>query len=138
LPVFLYDEEHNGIGLIHVGWKGSQTNIVGQAIKLIKKQWQADPEDVKVAFGPAIHSCCYEVGSEFQDLFPESLITRNSRHYLDLPQITRNQLLSCGVDKTNIFDCEICTCCDQRFFSFRREGKKAGRMISLIMLKEKL
>jgi len=136
LSVFLYDEKHNGIGLIHVGWRGSQTNIVGQAIKLIKKQWQAYPKDIKVAFGPAIRSCCYEVGGEFKDFFPEDLIARNSRYYLDLPQMTRNQLLFCGVDKTNIYDCEICTCCDPSFFSFRREGNNTGRMISLMMIKK--
>jgi len=135
LSVFLYDEKHNGIGLVHVGWKGILSNIAGQAIKLIKKQWQADPEDVKITFGPAIRSCCYEVGGEFQEFFPEDLIARNSRNYLDLPQITSDQLLACGVEKTNIYDCDICTCCDPNYFSFRREGNDAGRMISLIMLK---
>lgn len=138
LPVFLYDEKHNGIGLIHVGWKGGQANIVGQAIKLIKKQWQADPKNVKVTFGPAIRSCCYEVGGEFQGFFPKDLAARNSRYYLDLPQMIRNQLLSCGVNETNIYDCDICTCCDPGFFSFRREGEGAGRMISLIMIRRQL
>ena len=103
----------------------------------MNEQWQTDPKDIKIAFGPAIRSCCYEVGSEFQEFFPEDCISRDNRHYLDLPQMTHDQLLSAGVDKTNICDCGICTCCDSNYFSFRREGNDAGRMISLIMLKEK-
>ena len=136
LPVFLYDEKQYGIGLVHVGWKGSQKNIVGQTIKLMNEQWQTNPKDIKAAFGPGIRSCCYEVGSEFQEFFPEDCIMRDNRHYLDLSQMTHDQLLSEGVEKTNIFDCGICTCCDSNYFSFRREGNDAGRMISLIMLKE--
>ena len=137
LSVFLYDEKQKSIGLIHVGWKGGQKNIARQTIKLMKKQWQTDPKNIQVAFGPAIRSCCYEVGSKFQDYFPGDLIVRDGRYYLDLPQMVHNQLLSCGVLSTNIFDCGICTCCDQSYFSFRRESNDAGRMISLIMIKNK-
>jgi len=136
LSVFLYDEKQYGIGLLHVGWKGSQKNIIGQTIKLMNEQWQTDPKDIKAAFGPAIRSCCYEVGSEFQELFPENCIMRDNRYYLDLNQMAHDQLLTEGVDKINIFDCDICTCCDSKYFSFRRESVRAGRMISLIMIKE--
>jgi len=136
LSVFLYDEKRYSIGLIHVGWKGSQKNIVGQTIKLMNKQWQTNPKDIKIAFGPAIRSCCYEVGSEFQEFFPQDCITRDNRYYLDLSQMTHDQLLSAGVEKRNIFDCDICTCCDLSYFSFRREGNDTGRMISIMMIKK--
>ena len=136
LSVFLYDEKRCSIGLIHVGWKGSQKNIVGQTIKLMTEQWQTDPKTIKVVFGPAIRSCCYEVGDEFQEFFPKELIARDNQYFLDLPQMTQDQLLSAGVEKVNIVDCEICTCCDSNYFSFRREGEKAGRMISIMMIKK--
>jgi len=136
LSVFLYDEKQCGIGLIHVGWKGSQKNIVGQTINLMIEQWQTDPKNIKVVFGPAIRSCCYEVGDEFQEFFPKKLIARDNQHFLDLPQMTQDQLLSAGVEKVNIVDCEICTCCDSNYFSFRREGEKAGRMISIMMIEK--
>lgn len=136
LPVFIYDEKQRGIGLIHVGWKGSQKNIIGQAIELMKKRWSADPENIKVGLGPAIRPCCYEVGSEFQDIFPKNCIVRDDHYYLDLPQMTRDQLLLRGVSETNIFDCDLCTCCEPNYFSFRGESKNSGRMISLMMIKE--
>jgi len=137
LPLFLYDEKQKGVGLIHVGWKGCQKNIVEQTIELMKKKWQSDPKDIKVAFGPTIRSCCYEVGCEFQELFPQELIIRNDQYFLDLPRIAFNQLLASGINRGNICDCEFCTYCNLNYFSFRREGEGAGRMISIIMMKNK-
>jgi len=137
LPVFLFDEKQEGIGLIHVGWRGCQKNIIGKAVKLMEKEWRSNPRDIKVSFGPGIRCCCYEVGNEFQEYFPEELISRNGRYYLDLPKVNYGQLTECGIERKNIFDCGICTCCDKNYFSNRRDGKKAGRMISLIMLRKK-
>jgi len=136
LPVFLFDEKQLGIGLIHVGWKGYQKNIIGQAVKLIEKQWRSNLADIKVLFGPAMRSCCYEVSNEFFKYFPDEVILRNGRHYLDLISMNQNQLVRLGMRKENIFDCGICTCCDKNYFSHRREGELAGRMISLIMINE--
>ena len=138
LPVFLYDQQRKGIGLIHAGWRGVQKNIVGRAVGLMREQWRSDPKNIKAAFGPSIRGCCYEVGKEFEDYFPGQLISRESRCYLDLFQVCYAQLMDSGVKKGNISDCGVCTCCDQNYFSFRREGQLAGRMISLIMLKEQL
>ncbi len=136
VPVFLFDEKKFGIGLIHVGWKGYQKNIVRQTIERMEKQWRSDPRDIKVHFGPSIRSCCYEIGNEFLEYFPNEVMSRDGRLYLDLIGMNQNQLVRLGVRKENISDCGICTCCDKNYFSHRREGESAGRMISLIMLNE--
>ena len=136
LPVFLCDDNTNSIGLIHVGWKGDQKNILEQTIRLMNSEWNVSPEKLKVVFGPSIHSCCYEVGGEFRDFFPGGITIRDSRYYFDLPQTARRQLLACGVKDVNIFKCDVCTFCESSCFSFRREGERAGRMISLMMLKK--
>ncbi|MDE2010026.1 MAG: polyphenol oxidase family protein, partial [Candidatus Omnitrophica bacterium] len=54
--------------------------------------------------------------------------------YADMMAANRDQLLQAGVPKENIFDSGLCTCCNTNYFSFRRDGPKAGRMISLMML----
>lgn len=137
LPVFLFDEKQGGIGLVHVGWRGLQNSIIRQAVLLMQEQWGSDPQDIKVVFGPSIRSCCYEVGKEFKKHFPGQLISRDSHLFLDLPKVNFAQLTALGVKKENISDCNICTCCDQNYFSLRRENTLAGRMISLIMMKGK-
>jgi len=135
LSIFIHDPKHKAIGLIHAGWKGSQKRIVVGAVRQMKKIFKTKPKDLRVVFGPAIRSCCYEVKREFQKYFPKEVARRANRFYLDLPFVNRRQLIEMGVSAKHIHDCNICTCCDRQFFSYRREGRKAGRMISLLMLK---
>ena len=135
LSVFIFDPQRNGIALVHAGWRGTKDSIVPHTIEKIKTGWGSSPKDLKVALGPCIRSCCYQVGREFKDFFPQEVLSKKNGLYLDLPLVNRRQLLEAGVTEANIFDCSICTCCDERFFSHRREGEKAGRMISVMMLK---
>ena len=93
------------------------------------------PAELRVGFGPAIRDCCYEVKEDFKGFFSGGLLKREKRYYLDLAGINRAQLLEVGVSEDNILDCAICTSCqNHRFFSFRKEGKSCGRMLSVIML----
>ena len=91
-----------------------------------------------MGFGPAIRKCCYEVEEKFTQLFKSGIIKKKNKTYLDLIANNKGQLLKSGVRRKNILDSGICTCCeDKDFFSFRREGDRAGRMMSVIMLKGK-
>ncbi|HLD70224.1 MAG TPA: peptidoglycan editing factor PgeF, partial [Candidatus Omnitrophota bacterium] len=135
LPVFIFDPKKNCIGVAHAGWRGSEKQIAVKAVKLMKEYWACASEDLQIAFGPAIRSCCYEVGPEFKTFFPAEILERNNKLFLDLIAVNRNQLLRYGIEAENIFDSEVCTCCDAANFSYRREGKAAGRHISVIVLK---
>lgn len=136
LPIFLYDPQRPAIGLTHAGWQGSRQNIVACAVKLMQEKFDTKPGDLFVGLGPAIRDCCYEVGREFSGYFTSGLIQRSGRYYLDLPGINRQQLLGLGVKTSRIFDSGTCTSCQNAdFFSYRRQGKACGRMMSVIMLK---
>ena len=89
---------------------------------------------LKVVLGPSIRECCYQVGEEFRDYFPSHVRDRDGHLYADVIAANRDQLLQAGVRQENIIDSGICTCCNKNYFSFRRDGEKAGRMISLMML----
>jgi len=137
LPVFLCDPVRAVIGLVHAGWKGSRQKIVRRAVELMMERQGSEPGTLQAAFGPAIGPCCYEVGEEFKDSFPEAVPTRDGHCYLDLPQVNAAQLRAVGILEKNIHRSGICTCCDQNYFSYRRDGKAAGRMISMMMLTDK-
>jgi len=137
LPVFFYDPRQEGIGMVHVGWRGAQKKIVPRAVEMMQQQWSTDPKNITIVFGPAIHSCCYEVSKEFNQYFPKEVEMREDRYYLDLPRVVEHQLIVLGVGKENIRHDGICTCCNENYFSYRREGEKTGRMISLIALMSK-
>ncbi len=137
LPIFLYDPKHQGIALLHAGWRSSQKGIIANAVYLMKKSWGTKAKDLKVVFGPAIQECCYQVGSEFRKYFPKDVTKKGKNYFLDLPRVNRRQLTKMGIKRNNVFDCARCTCCDPKLFSFRREGEKAGRMASVMILKSK-
>lgn len=136
LAIFLYDPRNEVIGLLHAGWRGTQQRISAQAVALMREQWDSDPKDLRVAFGPAIRSCCYRVGASFLEHFPKETVKRKQGYFFDLPGANKDQLVGAGVDAANIADCSVCTCCDVTCFSYRRERESAGRMISVMMLKK--
>jgi YfiH family protein len=136
LSVFLYDRGAPAIGLVHAGWRGTKENITPGTLQLMLHQFNSKISDVYVGFGPAIRECCYEVGKEFFELFPDNLYERDNRYYLDLVKINKRQLLDLGVRQENILDSGICTSCsNDKFFSYRKEGNACARMMSVIMLR---
>jgi hypothetical protein len=136
LSVFLFDPARPAIGLIHAGWRSSKENIVMRAVELMRSKFNTRAEDLISGFGPSIGGCCYEVSAEFRDYFPADLSENAGRLYLDLVSANKKQLTAAGLKKENISGANACThCASDDFFSFRREGKGTGRMLSVIMLK---
>ncbi len=136
LSVFLYDPIKPAVGLVHAGWRSSKENIVSAALELMRARFKTNPPELYVGFGPRIRNCCYEVTSEFKGNFTTGLTERQGRLYLDLAQVNRKQLIDSGVRPEKILDPGICTACGKEdLFSFRREGKDCGRILSVIMLK---
>ncbi len=133
LPVFLFAPRRGVIGLVHAGWRGTRLGVTARAVEKLAREGEEDPREIRAAFGPAIRSCCYEVARRFLRYFPGHVKRRGGRYYLDLAAANRAQLTKAGIRPANIYDTGICTCCDKRFFSYRREGRGAGRMISVIM-----
>jgi len=136
LSVFLFDRVNKAIGLVHAGWRSSRAEISVKAVQLMKKNFNTLPENICIGFGPGIRECCHEVGEEFKNFFDYGLTKRNNRYYLDLSEVNKRQFLELGVKAANIFDSGICTSCRNKdFFSFRKEEKRCGRMISVAMLR---
>ena len=101
----------------------------------MQNKFGSQPKDLFVGFGPSIRSCCFEVGEDFKSNFAFGLLHKEGRIFMDIVLINQRQLVDCGVREENIFDPALCTYSDKDFFSFRKEAKAAGRMISVMMLK---
>jgi len=83
--------------------------------------------------GPAIHSCCYNVGREFHDYFDKSfLLPRNGQLFFNLPAVIKRQLLSEGVVLENIEISDQCTRCSGRVFPSYRRNKTRQRVWNII------
>jgi YfiH family protein len=128
VPVLLADPVTRTVAAIHAGWRGTAAHIVEEAIAVMSAKWQTRPEDVRAAVGPSIGPCCYEVGAEVAHHFDVHV---TEKIHLDLPLENEKQLRLAGV--RDIWASRECTfCAATRFFSWRREQERAGRMISFI------
>ncbi len=135
-PVFYSFPEHPAVGLAHVGWRGARAGLPAGLLAEARSQFGARAASARVALGPCLRRCCYEVGAEFEAFFP-GFVGPDARgvRRLDLAGAIRSQLEGSGVAPGAISDCGICTACDrQRCFSYRREGAGAGRNISMVLI----
>jgi polyphenol oxidase len=135
LSILLYDPVSKCIGAVHAGWKGTKERIVTETLLAMNREYGTNAQAVKIVFGPCIRRCCYEVGAEFGEYFPDEVFVKGTSFHFDLPLANKNQLLEAGVSEDNIHDGELCTFCSNEYHSYRRDNDAAGRMISIIMMK---
>jgi YfiH family protein len=130
LPILLADPVKCAVAAVHAGWRGTAARIVAETIGAMQRQYGTRPEDLMVAIGPGIGACCYRVGEDVGRRFG-----LNGPGFVDLAKENRRQLVETGVPEPQIDVLGFCTFCDgRRFHSFRRDGERAGRMISFIRM----
>lgn len=133
LPVLVVAPGRRGIAAIHAGWRGMEKHIIRCALDRMRSRFGIGAHGLSVVLGPAIRACCYEVGQEFCERFPRAVKKRDGRLYFDIIAAAREELDSWGVRPGAIFDSGICTCCaENEFFSYRRQGARAGRSMSIL------
>lgn len=136
VPVLAVDVKCRAVAAVHAGWRGIVGGIVGAAVEAMERELGSRREDLRVAVGPAIGECCYEVGPEvagrFAGIFEKWGNWGNGRH-VNLEEAVSRQLSGLGVAAANVYRSGLCTRCRaEEFWSYRREGEKAGRMWSAI------
>jgi len=127
------------IATVHASWRALTGGILAQAMGLFTQHYRADAADVFAAVAPSAGPCCYEVGPDFiDDIERRSPWARSSliktpagRTHFDLWSACRTALQSQGVSADRIELPPACTICDERFFSYRRQGRETGRFALL-------
>ena len=110
--VYIVDPKTPAIGLVHSGKKGTEAAIAASAIKQMAQRFGSDPAEMIVQLSPCIRPPHYEID------FAADIV---------------RQCRSCGVKE--IHDSGVCTACDlDRYYSYRAEKGKTGRMLALLRL----
>ena len=138
VPILLADPAQRAVAAIHAGWRGAAEQIVTKTVERLTAEFGSRPADIVAAIGPAIGRCCYEVGPEVAGRFKRWFHELDSyaKVQLDLVEANRLQLLSAGLPEAHISTVGLCTCCSNGLFhSYRRDGARAGRMVSAIGMK---
>ncbi len=145
VPVLFVDNKVGVVGAIHAGWRGAVGGIVPQAVQACVDQFGSEVAHIHVAIGPSIGPCCYEVDgpviTQLRAGYPDWLgvlqETEPDKGMLDLKELIWHQILASGIREDQVEQMEHCTRCEEDlFFSYRREGKVIGTMMSGIMLSE--
>ena len=110
--VYIVDPQPPAVGLVHSGRKGTELGVVRNAITQMIDHFGSDPASVIVQLSPCIRPPHYEID------FASEII---------------KQCRALGVKE--IHDSGVCTACDlDRYYSYRAEKGKTGRMLALLGL----
>lgn len=115
-PILIFDPTKNILALVHSGRKGTEKELAYQTIQKMEDKFGSAPKDLTVKIGPCIGKCCYPV---------------------NLREKILKQLNKAGVPKDKVEIDPDCTCCNRdKYFSYRGEGPKTGRMFLVAALQE--
>jgi len=143
VPILIYDPVTRCAASVHAGWAGTVKCITANAVRRMVAEFGASPKDIKAAVGPSIGPCCYEVDekvvaplrAEFSDCSGLAEAVSPGHWHLDLWETNRRTLVKAGVLPSNITVMGLCTACNEdKFFSHRKSGGKAGRMMGIVIL----
>ena len=152
VPIIVYgnfciDEtnERDIAAVIHAGWRSIAKNIIENMVeKLLKNNILVD--QIYISMGPHICICCFAVGEEVINKFKELLknkgmkneideflvVKKNSyQTYFNLAKFITVQCISMGILRSNIWNSNLCTYCQNFFFSYRKTNTNQ-RLFSLI------
>src|SRR4029077_17723445 len=108
--VYIVDPKTPAIGLVHSGHKGTELGVVTNAIRQMIERFGSHPANMVVQLSPCIRPPCYAV---------------------DFAAEIRRQCRELNVQL--IHDSGTCTACDlDRYYSYRTEKGKTGRMLAVI------
>jgi polyphenol oxidase len=130
VPVLVVGERPDGgsrVALVHAGWRGMAAGIVTEAARIA-----AQGAVLRAAVvGPSIGPCCFAVSPDVGSLFDGQAPGSFKAGRVDLWRVAGDQLRAAGVPVAAIDTARVCTSCDERFFSHRRDGGLTGRQAAI-------
>jgi YfiH family protein len=115
------------LAMVHAGWRGLAAGVLESGVEAVRELGEGDA--LAAVLGPCAGSCCYEVGPDVHDALDTGIAGKAT---IDMHAIARERLLAAGVASVSAL--QGCTICDERFFSHRREGERAGRQAGVAWL----
>lgn len=133
VPIVFADPIARVCGAAHAGWRGT---VGGVAARVVERMIEvgARAAEIRVALGPSIGPCCFEVGpevvAEFRGRFGDLaglVVAGPVKDHVDLRVALTASLAEVGVAPAHVDAAPPCTRCHpERFFSYRRDGRAGG------------
>jgi YfiH family protein len=158
IPVLIADARTGAFAAVHAGWRGTVAGVVPAAVRRLRAEFGARPGDLRVALGPAIGPCCFEVGDDVVEAVERAIpaarrqgaillggavaaaaavaaggAARSDKARVDLKRLNLLLLEGEGVPPSGIDAGPECTSCDRaRFYSYRRDKGSTGQQVGFI------
>ena len=134
VPVLLADPVAGVVGAAHAGRPGLAAGVVPRTVERMRALGGGD---LTAWIGPHVCGACYEVPADLQaDVVAVEPAARATTSWgtpsLDLGAGVRAQLERSGV---SVVDAARCTRESADLFSYRRDGRRAGRLAGLVRLR---
>ena len=145
VPVLIADVRSGACAAVHAGWRGTVAGVLSATLQRMVAELGTRISDVRVAIGPSIGPCCFEVGPEVvsavDTAFPAARAAgavvepvAGERLHVDLWTLNRLAAESTGVATDAIDVAGACTSCNpSRFFSYRRDRGMTGQLAAFIV-----
>jgi len=117
---------------VHAGWRGMLAGIVGAAAAELGRHGRL----LGAVVGPSIGPCCFAVDEGLRRRFLARFPGSAGDATVDLWRCARDELESGGVPPDAIAVAGLCTACDSRFFSHRRDHGATGRHLAMVWRQE--
>ena len=137
VPILIADRKGHAVAAVHAGWRGTALRIAQQTVARFRADYGIPAEDLIAVIGPHNAVCCYEVGEEVVEAIGDAAaIARKpewQKPHLNQALANQRQLIAAGIPQEQVVVSNLCTQCrGDLFYSYRREGKRSGRMLSVI------
>jgi YfiH family protein len=141
VPILVHDPKRRVVAAIHAGWRGAVAGIVPKTLALLESRFGSRLEHVRISIGPSAGVCCYEVDGPVLDRLSQGFprwnkvvrTKRDGKAHLDLKALVKEQAQALGAPLKSITTVNLCTIChEDLFFSYRREKRVNGTMVSAI------
>ena len=143
--LLLHDPVTASIGAVHAGWRGTALDLPAKTVGEMGRLFGAKPENIRVAIGAGIGSCCFETHDDVPDAMRAAfgggveayIQPRGAKWTVDLKAVNAWRLREAGVPAGNIDLCPLCTACHtDLYWSHRITGDRRGVQGALIGLAE--
>ena len=128
LPVVIAAPD-GAFAAVHAGWRGLLRGVVGRAARELARRHGL----AAAVVGPSIGPCCFSVDARlrerFRRRFPGAVGEREDR--VDLWAAAVADLAAAGLPPGRVAVAGVCTSCDARFYSYRRDGGLTGRHLAV-------
>lgn len=122
------------LAVIHAGWRGIVAGVVPKTVAALQTQ------PLSAWIGPAIGPCCYEVDLDVARAVAGAsadevvVALAGAKPHLNLQRAVAVQLRQAGVDTISRVLNACTRCHEQGLWSYRRQGKGAGRNLAFAWL----